>query len=358
MKWHDDILLEKSPVRRGNLQLAMYAMHLATGSTLLCKAIKCSTIKEYVKAAASIMGLLGKEIDYRRENPTDKAFCPSLQAVYNELQRWERVPNRREPFTLEMLADVQSQAQTSTLTDGPDSLLPVLADWFEVGLFSGLRKSEWAQDAGCHHLSSPKQSPLRRAQAFTLSDIKFKLMSGQYIPASQLGDIPITNPVVRVWVTHSWQKNHDNGEQRLFVRNERVKGRCACRAWERIVRRFLRIRGPNDEVTPLALFLPKLGTEPHLVTSADIDKVMRNTASRVYNLDPIRHKTELQRWSSHSLRVGACTILHAMGFNNTQIKWLLRWRSDAFMTYLRNLAVNSRQHVLAMDKAAAMPQFL
>jgi hypothetical protein len=116
----------------------MYAMHLATGSTLLCKAIKCGTIKEYVKAAASIMGLLGKEIDYRRENPTDKAFCPSLQAVYNELQRWERVPNRREPFTLEMLADVQSQAQACTLTDGPDSLLPVLADWFEVGLFSGL----------------------------------------------------------------------------------------------------------------------------------------------------------------------------------------------------------------------------
>jgi hypothetical protein len=66
----------------------------------------------------------------------------------------------------------------------------------------------------------------------------------------------------------------------------------------------MHIRGPNDEVTPLALFLPKLGTEPRLVTSTDIDKVMRNTASRVYNLDPVRHKTELQRWSSHSLRVG------------------------------------------------------
>jgi hypothetical protein len=115
---------------------------------------------------------------------------------------------------------------------------------------------------------------------------------------------------------------------------------------------------PNDEFTPLALFLPKIGTEPRLVTSTDIDKVMRNTASRVYNLDPIRHKSELQRWSSHSLRVGACTILHSVGFNNTQIKWLLRWRSDAFMTYLRNLAVNSRHHVLAMDQAAAMPQFL
>jgi hypothetical protein len=188
------------------------------------------------------------------------------------------------------------------------SLLPVLADWFEVGLFWGLRKSEWAQDAGCHHLSSPKQSPLQRAQAFMLSDIKFKLLSGQCIPASQLGNTPLTNPVVQVWATRRWQKNHDNG------------------------------------------------TAPRLVTSTNIDK--RNTVSRVYNLDPVRHKTELPRWSSHSLRVGACTILHSMGFNNTQIKWLLRWRSDAFMTYLRNLAVNSRQHVLARDQAAVMPQFL
>jgi hypothetical protein len=59
-------------------------MNLATGSTLLCKSIKYGTIKEYVKAAASIMGLLGKEINYRCKNPTDKAFCPSLQAVYKK----------------------------------------------------------------------------------------------------------------------------------------------------------------------------------------------------------------------------------------------------------------------------------
>jgi hypothetical protein len=79
-----------------------------------------------------------------------------------------------------MLADVQSQAQATKPTDSPDSLLPVLA---KVGLLSGPRKTVWAQDAGCHHLSSPKQSPLQWAKAFTLSDVKFKLLSGQCIPA-------------------------------------------------------------------------------------------------------------------------------------------------------------------------------
>jgi hypothetical protein len=48
-----------------------------------------------------------------------------------------------------------------------------------------------------------------------------------------------------------------------------------------------------------------------------------------------------------------------MELTGTQIKWLLRWRSDAFMVYLRNLAVTANQQVLAFNKAGAtMPQFL
>jgi hypothetical protein len=72
---------------------------------------------------------------------------------------------------------------------------------------------------------------------------------------------------------------------------------------------------------------------------------MCHAASRVYQLDPKKHSAELKRWSAHSLRVGACTILQAIGFSATLIKWLLRWRSDAYMTYLCNLAINARQQV-------------
>jgi hypothetical protein len=47
-----------------------------------------------------------------------------------------------------------------------------------------------------------------------------------------------------------------------------------------------------------------------------------------------------------------------MGFSESQIKWLLRWRSNAFFVYLRNTAVLASQHVDVMDAAFAMPQFL
>jgi hypothetical protein len=84
---------------------------------------------------------------------------------------------------------------------------------------------------------------------------------------------------------------------------------------------------------------------------------MRTIASVVYNLDPKIHKKELQLWSSHSYRVGACVLLHGMGYQAHQIKFLLRWKSDAFMDYLRNLAVLCDAHHQHMDAAAAMPFF-
>jgi hypothetical protein len=82
---------------------------------------------------------------------------------------------------------------------------------------------------------------------------------------------------------------------------------------------------------------------------------MRNIAAAVYQLSFDKHKEELQRWSSHSLRVGACVILHSMNFSTTQIQWLLRWRSDSFKVYLRNTALLSDQQHQALDQAAAMP---
>ena len=85
---------------------------------------------------------------------------------------------------------------------------------------------------------------------------------------------------------------------------------------------------------------------------------MREAASNLFNLHPIKNKAELQMCSSHSLRVGGCTTLYAMGFQEMQIKHLMRWKSDAFMTDLRHLAVTSRRHNEALSDASCIPNFL
>jgi hypothetical protein len=41
-----------------------------------------------------------------------------------------------------------------------------------------------------------------------------------------------------------------------------------------------------------------------------------------------------------------------------QIQFLLWWKSNAFMAYLRHLAVLAEKQTQALDEAGAMPHFL
>jgi hypothetical protein len=41
--------------------------------------------------------------DFRRVHNSDKQLALPITAVLKELERWETIPNRHEPFTLEML---------------------------------------------------------------------------------------------------------------------------------------------------------------------------------------------------------------------------------------------------------------
>jgi hypothetical protein len=94
------------------------------------------------------------------------------------------------------------------------------------------------------------------------------------------------------------------------------------------------------------------------ITATDIELVMRTTASRVYNLSPRTCRKQLQLWSAHSIRVGACVILHAMGFTASQIQFMLRWKSMAFLVYLRNLSILSTKQNTAIHDVSRMSNFL
>ena len=136
MRWDDDFTLEKSTdTRRGLLQLAMYAMHVGTGQTLLCKTIKVATVKQYVRAAATFLALFGENTrDYRKNSATNTAISSTLTSVYNELARWESVPNRRELYTREMLMYLKNVVQVASSCQ--NSLMSAMTDWFECGLFA------------------------------------------------------------------------------------------------------------------------------------------------------------------------------------------------------------------------------
>ena len=77
------------------------------------------------------------------------------------------------------------------------------------------------------------------------------------------------------------------------------------------------------------------------ITTARVEIVLCVAAAQAYNLDPSKHRKQLQLWSAHSLRVGACATLYAKGFSVMEIKFLLRWKSNAFMTLRPYLSVDT-----------------
>ena len=346
----DDLFLQHVSQLRRNWQLALYAVHLATGNTVFCKSIKASTILAYLRDVAKFLSRFSP-LDARYHSPHDKTLAPCIKAVTDEVARWEKIPDRREPFTIEMWKHLSTLRPSCQ----PDGIIDTITDWAGCGLYGGFRNTEWAQDDSHAALNNPLLDLHGVPKAFGLNDIVWKTSNNVRISLhSALANADL---VGRISLTFKAQKNGDNGATRLFTRNDQFPSMCFIRLLVRIVKRFVRLVG-EDFTKPLCVCLDALG-KLRYITSSDISYVFRRAAAVVYKLDPIADAKSLALWSSHSLRVGACIILHAMGFStDVQIMWFLRWKSNAFMTYLRNVAVLSDRKNLAFSDMEAMPHVI
>ena len=359
MKWDDDLLLEESPLLRGQAQLAAYAIHLSTGATLQSRQIKVDTIKQYAFAASSFLALFSGT-DYRRDHPTDQKFCKLLAAVYDDLKRYETVPDRREPYIPEMQEAAEKAAAVYRDKD-PTNLICALTDGFAMALLAGFRLAEWAQHDGFDDPLNPMLNhllpPNIQTRALCPLDFRAETSDRKRLVGLQILQVPL-DKIRKVWCKFRTQKNGYHGEERLFTRNNDNTNSCFVSALYRSLQRFQLIqkRFPSlPETAPLSVYWDSTHNRPRLIQAKNIETFMRGLAVQVHQLHPEHDKKELQKFSAHSLRVGACVLLHAMGFSTLDIKFLLRWRSEAFMAYLRNLtALGDRQHK-ALDAAKSMP---
>ena len=352
----DDWTLKNQSQERANVQLALYATHLATGSTLHCRTIKSATINGYITDVAKFLSRF-RDVDPRFASPADTKIAPIISKVIQEQRRWETVPNRREPFTM-ALQNILSQKATES--NDSYSFDTAIADWTLCNMYAGCRGIEWAQTSTTqaqlytHHLNI-----FKRAYAFTLADVQCLSASHARLTIAQAVAAP--NLVDQIKLRFDEQKNDDHHEWKLFVRNTNNTHLCFVNAFLRIIKRYLSLVG-TSELLPLSVYRTVVSgsSEPVVlnITTARVEIALRAAASKAYNLDPIKNKKQLQLWSAHSLRVGACATLYAQGFGQIEIKFLLRWKSDAFMTYLRNLAVTSRRHNEALNEVAKTPNFL
>jgi hypothetical protein len=314
----------------------------------------------YVLAAASFL-VIFSGIDYRKDCNSDKNMGHILKPVYDDIDNWHTVPNRREPYTLKMHAEGQRESKLEAAVH-PSNKITVLTNGFTAGLATGARLTEWAQPVGHSQVFNPYRTKLRgeyATRACIPDDFDAVTYDGRHCRGLSMLDIPVTD-IHFCDVEHRIQKNGEHGEKRRHLRNKRPGGHCLPTAIYNQMKIYQAINQsaslPKD--TPLFVYWDDTTSTARLPTANDIETYMRKLAVAVYDLHPDKSKFDkeaIQKWSAHSIRVGACCILHSQGCQPLDIQWLLRWKSLAFMAYLRNSVILAQKQIDAIDKAAAMP---
>jgi hypothetical protein len=310
MNLEEDMALEHLPIQRCVWQLALYLVHLATGNSVSCRCIKAATIEKYLRSVAKFCARSNPR-DPRKLEQTQKALAPALQGVLSEVRRWEDIPDRREPFTIEMLRYMTALRDSQPHIHSKDSLLAAMVDWASAGLYDGFRLSEWAQPNAHSALDNPHLNIKGEPCAFCTSDIRFLSDDKIRVPLAQVLTLDPTNPTVgRTFVKYRTQKNGKNGEERQHTRNASTTAPCHVASLMKIVQRFARLIGHNHNV-PLCVYRHVNGTI-RSITASLIETTFRAAAAYVYKLDPVTDSEHLRKWSAHSIRVGACVILHGV----------------------------------------------
>ena len=329
-----------------NNLFACWAVDLALGNTLQCKTIKSGTIEGYLRAAADTVSqarrraFIGTHADAitwydPRIDLTTGKTATTISAVMKELKRWEAMPDRREPLTVNMTKWLGRQGDEST----PYSLAASLGDWSVIGMYVGPRLTEWAQDdSGSITLTRAKEP-----KAFCIGDIEYFAKNCRPLTRHYAHRFP--KLVHTANITFREQKNGDDGAKRTIVRDFGNPSLCAVSAMLRITQRWCDLHLPTNQ--PLSCFTDD-GTVDGNVRNICASHIARALQAAARAAHGITSPELLARFTSHSFRVGACVALHAAGISALNIKHALRWKSEAFMEYLRNLPLQAQRNSRAV----------
>jgi hypothetical protein len=192
--------------------------------------------------------------------------------------------------------------------------------------------------------------------AFLISDLEFKGENNRCMTwHDAMQHLYLVQQVIVQW----WfQKKSNINKKKTFVcMGSGDSTLCTVTAWMQIVQHWANLKLPEDH--PLAVFMDTgLSTSKvEFITAQHINDTLHTAATEVYDIsDP----KDLSRFSSHSIRVGACVALYAAGVSEQNIKFALHWKSNSFYTYLRNMPGQSARMALAVlnfnpDKFTLIP---
>ena len=321
----DDCCMPDLPCASRNWFLGCYAVSLIQGQTIKGEPIRSRTVRNYLSDVYKLFD--ARKIPYNP--PTGVNYIDLIVTTHD---KYESVPDRRNMITDDMTRWLFAKAQKYS----QDSELFAIVDWILLGRYAGFRRAEWCQTrlTKYDHIA---EWPGHVAQAFLLSDFVFLDRNERVVHLTPETDVSCINYVRITW---RWQKNRNNNEKRTFGRNRQDPLFCGVSAAIRIALRAARLGVPAHE--PIGVFRRDNGTGlRHFIKDSAVNRHLRAAASVVFGSTD---EEFLKLWSTHSVRVTACNLLHREKFPDSYIQERLRWKSDCFRMYLRDTIYAADQH--------------
>jgi hypothetical protein len=310
--------------------LACYTAFLATGHAIGLKSIKSGTVDGYLLTIKKFLKNFDPKSDRDARMFTGAAVIAApIKKVIDEMKRFEKQPNRREPWTLQL----QSRLLRETDDEPADSLAKAGCQWYCCIFPAGCRRIEWCQPyANRDPSKAPDLNARKETYAFCVDDVQF-LGIGQFHLTTQRA-ISHREEVYYVELTFRMQKNGKHGEVKRYSRNTRTPSLDAVANWIVILERFDRLVGLDNKQRPLAIYYDYDKKKTMNICSDDSKSLMQNTVRLEYGITDIK---ELSKWTNHSIRVGMACLLQSQGKAGDYIQRALRWCSETWKLYTRNL---------------------
>ena len=310
------------------LLAAIYIKFLQFGVNYTNKdGLRAQTLGGYATAISNLFKFRGFRTPIDTSDPNN--YGGILIANH---KKEEDIAAQRYPLTSAIFAELGKRA---SLSNSADSEPHMIFDITCLGRSIGPRLGEYVQTSPNKIDYHIYPSGKKVIKAFTANDFAFYDSDGNIISDLNEDSLDTTS---KVRITWRIQKNRENGEKKTLSANPICPKLCPVRAAIRIVLRARRLNQPDS--LPVACYLNKKKKFVYL-TGTRIAALYRQAAKAVYPKTP---KSELARYSAHSLRVWACVLLDEAGCTPEFIKSRLRWKGNSFRLYLRDTGVIQDKH--------------
>ena len=218
-----------------------------------------------------------------------------------------------------------------------------VANIFAIGRYLGFRVSEYAQTTQNKVDYHVYPSGHKELKAFRLTDWIFLAPNGDRVNIAGLTRTPLQSIYEQiVWLKVTWriQKNRRNGQSVKLCKDAAHERVCPVMHALIIVLRKFRIDRDNLDM-PLCMCSKTEVSPAFYLTGKKVAEVLQRAVKKV---QPGISKSDLSRYTAHSLRVWAAVLLDQQGKSPTFIKSRLRWLGDSYQLYLRDTPRMNQLH--------------